>query len=78
MIISDKSLKPFHEIVGQLMDIQKENNHIRLVFSINKEIDIPAQVFIEKELELLIGKRIGLFNNNGNYKIRKIKRKKNL
>ncbi len=67
-------LQPYNEIVGTLSEIQQKSNHIELIFTIQKNIEIPLGVISEVELETSVGKRVGVFcSDAGNYAIRKIK-----
>ncbi len=66
-------LEPNHEIVGDISNVHEENGFIKLTFSLQKEVDIPEDAISSEKLESLIGKRIGIFNCNGIYKIRIIR-----
>ncbi len=67
------NLKPYSEIVGTLSSIQTKHDCTQLIFTIQKEIEIPAEVFSAKNLQNLVGKRIGIFNDGGTYRLRQIK-----
>lgn len=67
-------LKQNHEIVGTLSKVKFEENQIKLIFSILKEIELPEEAFSYEQLQDFLGKRIGIFNINGTYKIRHIKK----
>jgi hypothetical protein len=65
-----KPLESHHELIGDLSEVVKLDAGIKLVFSINKEILVPASIFSEKELQNYRGCRIGLINIDGVYRIR--------
>jgi len=67
-------LRPYTEIVGTLSEIQQKSNHVELIFTIQKNIEIPRGVISEAVLEASVGSRIGIFCSDvGDYVIRKIK-----
>ena len=61
-----------HEIIGYLSKIVSEGQHVRMVFSIIREVEVPAEAVSCDELHSYIGKKIGIFNCNGCYKYRVI------
>jgi len=63
------------EIIGTLASVKDENNKTKLVFTICKEIEIPESAIPREKLEGFIGERIGVFNCDGEYRIRKIRRR---
>ena len=67
-------LKPFHEIVGTLTSVESSGECTILVFSVQREFEIPKDAISMEKFEEFIGLRVGIFNNNENYIIRKIKR----
>jgi hypothetical protein len=68
-------LKPYQEIVGNLSDVITNNDFTKAIFSIMLEVDIPIDDIDELKLRKYVGQRVGLLNNNGEIRIRKIKRK---
>ncbi|MCK5111963.1 MAG: hypothetical protein KAQ84_00335 [Thermoplasmatales archaeon] len=67
-------LKLSHEIVGTLHKIKTEQDQIRLIFGIYKEIEIPRDSIPREKLESVVGKKVGIFHSDdGVYKLRKIK-----
>ena len=66
-------IKPFSEIVGNLDDVNFEDNQVVCKISFQKVIELPLEAIDRNKIESLKGVRIGIFNDNGNYKIRKIK-----
>jgi len=71
-------LENYEEIIGMLANIKTiDKNNIETTFSIKKMIELPINDFKQSKLFSLIGKRIGIFNNNGEYKIRYIEKSKN-
>ena len=67
-------LKPGSEIVGRLTQLIKNKSTTTLIFSTQTEIEIPKNSILEDKLTLMIGEKIGLFNCDEKYKIRKIQR----
>lgn len=65
-------LHPYSEIVGILKSIKKQDEQIKIVFTITQEIDIPSSAISYKTLQRHLGNKIGLLNLNGKYKLRKI------
>ena len=59
-----------HEIVGFIGDVRDENGCTKITFSVQKEIEIPEDAISSEKLESLIGKRVGIFNCDGIFKIR--------
>jgi len=64
-------LNTYHEIVGTLENYSKEDNKINLIFQIHKTIALPLNAISDEELEDCINRRIGIFNNEGDYRLRK-------
>ena len=60
------------EIIGRLTEVRQEDNQNILIFSLLKEIKIPADAISKKKLDTLIGKRIGIFHCDDQYLIRSI------
>lgn len=61
-----------NEIVGVLSKIKDKDSCIELVFMIQKKIEIPQDTLSWEKLQSVVGKRIGIFNCGGYYKLRKI------
>ena len=66
-------LKNLNEIIGTLHAVNSKGWSRILVFNICQEIEIPFDAIPDEQLQGLIGRRIGLFNNSGDYRIREIK-----
>ena len=65
-------LPAYAEIVGRLTAVDCKEDYIRLVFALDKEIEIPSGVISIEKLRALQGERIGVFNCDGEYKIRRL------
>ncbi|UCH72480.1 MAG: hypothetical protein JSW62_02730 [Thermoplasmatales archaeon] len=65
-------LLPNNEIIGRLTKITSEGQQIKLVFSIDKEIEVPVETFSHDQLKKYLGHRIGIFNFEGQIFLRKI------
>lgn len=68
-------LKPFNEIIGNLISVEKQENNLRLLFAIDQEIEIPLGGVPKEKLDSLINKKIGILNCEGNFLIREIRSK---
>ena len=66
-------LKQNCEIIGILSKFEIEGSHLKLLFSMMKEIEVPIEEFTMEQLEKFLGKRIGILNISGSYKVRQIK-----
>ena len=71
-------LKLNHEVIGILSDFVKEKNQIKLIFNIMEVIEVPLDAIPNIQLEDFLGNRIGIFNLDGIYKIRHIKKSPNM
>jgi len=69
-------LKPGSEIVGRLTQLIKNKSTTTLIFSTQTEVEIPKNSISEDKLTPLIGEKIGLFNYDKKYKIRKIQKRR--
>jgi len=65
-------LNLYHEFVGDVVEVKIEEGKIKILFAINREIEVPQTAFSEDELKNLAG-RIGIINYGDGYKLRKIK-----
>ena len=63
------------EIIGTLIGIEEDGNCSKLQFSCYKEIELPKTAIPQNKLISLVGKRVGIFNCNGEFFIRIIKGK---
>jgi hypothetical protein len=63
-----------NEIVGTLTKIEQKNNNYFLEFNIKKNIEIPSSFFSKEKLNQLLGKKAGIININGEYKIREVRK----
>ena len=68
-------LENFHEIVGTLSKVESNGQHMKVEFMIRKVYEIPLDAISIEKLESAIGNRVGIFNCDGNYRIRKANRK---
>jgi hypothetical protein len=64
------------EIIGTLIKIENNNNIYNLIFSIRRKIELPKNVLSNEKLKLLLNKKIGILNCNGEYKIRELEKLK--
>jgi hypothetical protein len=65
------------EIIGTISSVKNENNKIRLIFTIYKEIEIPQNAIPIEKLESVVGKKIGIFHSDNDvYILREIKYRK--
>ena len=66
-------LKPGHEIVGNVAAVKREGNQVKVVFTVPREVELPQGALAEKDLQSIVGERVGISNNGDGYKLRKIK-----
>ena len=64
-------LKDYHEIVGILKNYIQEQDSIKLVFKIEKTIELPIGAIPKNELDDCLNREISIFNNKGDYRLRK-------
>ena len=67
------NLLPNSEIVGRLSKIDFDGLCVKLIFSIDKEVEIPTDAFSNDELHSYVGKRVGICYLDGEFFIRIIK-----
>jgi len=65
-------LLPCHEIIGYLSKIALNGQHVKLVFTITREVEMPAEAFSYDELKSYIGKRISIFHLNDQFFIKEV------
>ena len=68
-------LKSNHEIVGTLTNVIYEGKKVMLKFSMIRELEMPADGIPKEKLSQFIGQRVGIFNHDGFYFIRKARKK---
>jgi hypothetical protein len=68
-------LEPSYEFVGTLTELHTLEGKTILYFSIQKKIEMPLGSIHKDILKSAVGKRIGVINIDGNYKIREIRKK---
>lgn len=69
-------LGEYHEVVGRLKQVILIDNLLKLIFTFDKEIEIPDTAISYDTLKDLVDKKIGVLNyGDGNYVVRKIKEK---
>jgi len=66
-------LEPMHEIVGNVAAVKKKGNQVKVVFTVRKEVELPQDALAEKDMQSIVGERVGIFNSGDGYKLRKIK-----
>lgn len=66
-------LKPGHEIVGNVDAVRNDGGMVKVVFTVHKEVELPYDALAEKDLQSIVGERVGIFNSGEGYKLRKIK-----
>lgn len=65
-------LRPFQEIFGNLKSITDDEHQIKIKLTFDLEIDIPNDPVSLERLKALTGKRIGIINIDGKYRIREL------
>lgn len=69
-------LEKNHEVVGTLSGIETNEHHMKLEFTLHKDYEIPIGALSEEKLRAMIGERIGIFNSNGDYRVRRANKRK--
>ncbi len=69
-----KYLEPNHEIIGILTGLENTDDQIVMEFTIHKKIGIPIGAIPREKLQKMVGTRIGVFNNDGDYRTRRVKK----
>ena len=64
---------PNYEIIGRLSKITSDGQFLKLNFSIDGEIELSSDTFSHDESKKNLDQRIGIFNFNGEFFLRKIK-----
>ncbi len=67
-------LKSLQEIVGTPTSIIYEDGCVKIVFTFQKTVELPEDAFPKETLKNSIGKRIGILNIDGTYRIRNVKK----
>jgi hypothetical protein len=65
-------LPNFSEYVGTLEKYSSDGGQCHLFFVISERVSVPADAICQKSLEQLVGKKIGVINADGKYRLRKI------
>ncbi len=68
-------LEPNWEIVGTLAEVESKDGITTLQFSIRKTYEIPTAAIDEGKLRSLVGERVGVFNCDGDYRVRRANKK---
>ncbi len=63
-------LKSNQEIIGVLHTVSEEDSYCKLQFSCNYDIELPLAAIPEEKLTALVGKKVGIFNLDGEFFIR--------
>jgi hypothetical protein len=66
------NLLPNNEIIGKLLKITLKGLNVKLILTINNEIEVPTSAFSIKKLQSIVGKKIGIFYFEGKYFLREI------
>jgi hypothetical protein len=67
-------LKKYHEFIGTLEKYEIVEDELRLRFTIEYKMELPRDAFPTTELDDCIQRQIGIFNNDGDYRLRKFPR----
>ena len=67
-------LKSLQEIVGTPTSIIYEDGCVKIVFTFQKTVELPEDAIPKETLKNSIGRRIGILNIDGKYKIRNVKK----
>jgi len=67
-------LEKYHEFVGTLTKYEKTESELLLTFTIEYKIELPRDAISQEELDDCFYRKIGIFNNDGDYRLRKFPR----
>jgi hypothetical protein len=67
-------LKNYHEIVGTLESYKEKDDILQLVVKIEYNLELPKNAIPKEELDDCMDRKIGIFNNAGDYRLRKFPR----
>ena len=65
-------LKPNHEVVGVVRDVIDCEDEIKIIFVMDKEIELPKSDAPKAITQELIGQRIGILNIDNKFHFRRI------
>ena len=65
-------LRPYHEIIGVVRDIIVDNDTVKIIFAMEREIELPKIAAPKEITQELRGQRIGIINIDEKYRFRKI------
>jgi hypothetical protein len=65
-------LPNYIEFVGTLKRYDVIKGQCHLFFTISKTIDVPIDAISHEALERLVGKKIGVINADGRYRLREV------
>ncbi len=73
--VQSKTLENNHEIVGLLQKVESNDQYIKLDFTLHRTYELPIGALSEKKLQSLVGERVGVFNCDNVYKLRRANKK---
>jgi hypothetical protein len=65
-------MKSNHEIVATLKKIEVKDDCFKLLFAMDREIEVPKSAFSHDELEKFIDEKIGIIRIGDTYRLRRI------
>ena len=67
-------LRKYHEFIGTLEKYKIVDDELHLQFVIEYKMELPKDAIPITELDDCIQRKIGIFNNDGDYRLRKFPR----
>ena len=65
-------LLPYHEVVGVVRDIIVYDDIVKIIFAMDREIELPKSDAPKAITQELVGQRIGILNIENKYYFRRI------
>ena len=64
----------YNEIIGTVRSVSNDNELVHVLLGFDIKIDIPVSAICIEKLKKHLGKKVGIFNNNGAYIIKEVKK----
>lgn len=68
----NKILESYHEVVATLKKIEIKDDCLKLLFTMDREIEVPKSAFSHDELLKFIDEKIGIIRIGDTYRLRRI------
>jgi len=65
-------LEKNHEVLGVVRDVIVGEDEIKIIFAMDREIEVPKSAFSHDELQKFIDEKIGIIRIGDTYRLRRI------